>query len=212
MTATQKTPAILRLMSKINDYLVGSLLRQNSSLCSRYPEQVKMLRMERYSLISEDVISRSLRALEAMFGDDTKDTKEKLLAVRGLVQESLQTYLPRESSQLTDLNNQVSRQGIETVNFWLIIWIKRNEFRVYMFNFSVKIQISNKSVRTFIFENKTTSLNTTPMTQTPRSTINKLYPMKLKSFCKTKDTIKETKKTHLTERKKILPTPYLIEV
>lgn len=85
-------------MSKINDYLVGSLLRQNSSLCNRYPEQVKMLRMERYSLISEDVISRSLRALEAMFGDDTKDTKEKLLAVRGLVQESLQTYLPRESS------------------------------------------------------------------------------------------------------------------
>lgn len=85
-------------MSKINDYLVGSLLRQNSSLCSRYPEQVKMLRMERYSLISEDVISRSLRALEAMFGDDTKDTKEKLLAVRGLVQESLQTYLLRESS------------------------------------------------------------------------------------------------------------------
>lgn len=65
-----------------------------------------MLRMERYSLISEGVISRSLRALEAMFVDDTKDTKEKLLAVGGLVlQESLQTYLPRESSKLTDLNN-----------------------------------------------------------------------------------------------------------
>lgn len=54
-----------------------------------------MLRMERYSLISEGVISRSLRGLEAMFVDDTKDTKEKLLAVGGLVlQESLQTYLP----------------------------------------------------------------------------------------------------------------------
>lgn len=45
-----------------------------------------------------------------MFGDDTKDTKEKLLAVGGhVVQESLQTYLPRESRKLTDLNNLVSR-------------------------------------------------------------------------------------------------------
>lgn len=209
MTATQQTPAILRLVSKINDYLFVPLLSQNSSLCNRYPEQVKMLRMERYSLISEDVISRSLRALEAIFGDDTKDTKEKLLAVGGLVQESLQTYLPRESSQLTYLNNQVSRQGIETVNFWLIIWIKRNEFRVYMFNFSVKIQISNKSVRTFIFENKTTSLNRTPMTQTLRSTINKLYPMKLKSFCKTKDTIKETKKKPILQKEKRFCQPHI---
>lgn len=93
-------------MSKINDFLFGPLLRQNLSLCNRYPEQVKELRTERYSLLSEGMISKSLRALEAMFVDDTKDTKEKLLDVGGLgVQESLQSYLPRESSKLTDLNN-----------------------------------------------------------------------------------------------------------
>lgn len=54
--------------------------------------------MERYSLISEGMFSRSLRALEAMFVDGTKDTKEKLLDVGGLgVQESLQTNICLEN-------------------------------------------------------------------------------------------------------------------
>lgn len=71
-------------MSKVNDCLVGPLLRPNSSLYHRYPQQVKGLGMERCSLIFEGMISRSLIALEAMFGDHTKDTKKKLLDVRGL--------------------------------------------------------------------------------------------------------------------------------
>jgi hypothetical protein len=39
------------------------------------------------------------------------------------------------------------------------------------------------------------SLNRTPIAQAPRSTINKFNLMKLKSFCKTKDTINGTKMT-----------------
>jgi hypothetical protein len=50
-------------------------------------------------------------------------------------------------------------------------------------------------------------LNTTPITQALRSTINKWDLMILKSFCKAKNTIKRTKQ-QLTRQVKIFTDPF----
>ena len=55
-------------------------------------------------------------------------------------------------------------------------------------------------------------LNRTPAAQTLRETINKWDLLKLKSFCKAKDTVNKTKQGSLQNGKRSSPTPPQTEV
>ena len=51
-------------------------------------------------------------------------------------------------------------------------------------------------------------LNITPVAQTIRASINKWDFLKLRSFCKAKDTVNKTKRQPTEWEKKSLPTPH----